>query len=139
MRVSYLLAGCVCRLPSGLDIQLTLQGYCDALADCDMYDLGDVVKECVAGDPVKYEWAPDAATVRKLCADKAAARKAGTEKQLLPPAKDETMPTDKEYRRMAAKAARVSKKIGGRVPFDKWKSDRIADGSIKEADDAVGN
>jgi hypothetical protein len=95
-------------MPSGIDIKLALKGYCDALAECDIGDLDEVVKECVTGVPKKYQWAPDAATVRQLCRDKQMQRKnEGRSKTEAPKPTDDDPPSEDEYDRMRVKAEKL--------------------------------
>jgi hypothetical protein len=101
------MAGLPNRLPSGIDIKLALQGYCDALADCHVDDLTAIVRECVIGVPTTCQWAPDAATVRQLCRDKQAKREAEGMTKIETAEKTVEPPTEDEYDRMAAKAAKL--------------------------------
>lgn len=120
-----------CRLPSGYDIQMAMQGYVIALEDCEVDDVAEVVKACIKGVPEKYEWCPQPAIVAQLARDRAA-RREHENKPKVEAKYSAFEPTPSERRTELAEYARkVAKQIGEPLSPEDWVQARIKDGTIK--------
>lgn len=116
--VTLLLSSLPCRLPSGIDLKLALEGYAIALEGCDLVDLETAVKRCIKGVPERYQWAPSAPELAQLARD-AKARREWVE-PILEDKTNESYPTDEMYARMTAKWEKLRPTFGNQLNPDDW-------------------
>ncbi len=119
--VSLLMSSLPCRLPSGVDIKLALEGYAIALEGCDMGDLEAVVKDCIKGK-YKLKWAPAAPELAQLVRDEKARRlhPPVATKKLAPPVATNI-----------TKRSRKAIKLLGAMSHEQWVAENIRYGTIK--------
>ncbi len=119
------------KLPSGFDIQLTLEAYVMACEGCGLVrDLQEAVERCIKGVPVLYEWAPQPAELGVLVRDARARRRGevAPERPSLPPPGPAI--SDEAYKRMDEAAERAKKSMVVSVSHTDWVKDQIANGNI---------
>lgn len=110
-------------------IRAALIAYQEALASVELIDLQTVVGNILNAKPVLRKWSPSAPELAQLCRDAKARRESPpATTQIEPP---EVLPNNDEYARMTARAAKLSKSLGGQSDPKKWQEDRISDGTIK--------
>ncbi len=123
-------------MPSSIDLKLTLEGYAIALEGCDLADLELVVRQCIKGQPAKYQWAPATSELAQLVRDEKAGREWDRSRALQSAgadASDDGQPTDEARERMAAKWQKVRETFGVTQNPADWKQERVADGTIRKA------
>lgn len=122
-----LMSNLPCRLPSGYDIQMAMEGYAMALEDCDLGDISAVVASCIKGVPVKYDWCPQPAVVAQLARDAKARRVNHNPEHVeaLPP--PDPVVSDKVRAKRAAKVI----KFLGPMSHEQWVQECIRYGTIK--------
>ena len=98
-----------------IDKRLKLEGYWIALEGCNLADLEAVVRQCIKGQPAKYQWAPIAPELAQLVRNAKARREWDPSKALKSAgadASDDGQPTDEERKRMYAKWQKVRETFG---------------------------
>jgi hypothetical protein len=125
--VSLLMSSLPCRLPSGVDIKLALEGYAIALEDCERADLEEAVRRCIRGVPEKMKWAPSAPELAQLVRD-ARARRLDAAKPKPEKVEAPNLPDNPE---MAKRTARKISKFLGPMTHDQWVAENIKWGTIK--------
>lgn len=133
--VSLLMSSLPCRLPSGVDLKLALEGYAIALEDCNISDLKSAVTRCIKGVPDKLQWAPSAPELAQLVRD-AKARRDNSGMLEAPPKAEAKYsafePISSERRtKLAEYARKVAVQIGQPQSPEDWQATRLADGTIK--------
>ena len=116
-----------CRLPSGVDLKLALEGYSIALEDSEQVDLEEAVRRCIRGIPDKLDWAPSAPELAQLTRD-ARARREDAAKPKEKKVEVPQLPDDPE---MAVRVARKISKFLGPMNHEQWVEENIKWGTIK--------
>ncbi len=113
-----------CRLPSGVDLKLALEGYSIALEDCEQVDLESAVKRCIKGVPDKLKWAPSAPELAQL------ARDAGARREDAAKPKAEKIMVLPDNPEMAVRAAREIRFLAP-MNHAQWVAENIKIGTIR--------